>query len=253
MELTGNGVCKGMRRLHRQLAGLADGSRESAGLRERAEHDPELAALLVEQERAVAVVRAVQPAAPAELRSKLARAKPVARRPRPNLGLLAAAAGVIALAIVAVLPGSGGPSVARAAQLASLGPTGGAPGADAAHPGSLSDSVGGVRYPYWQDAFGFRASGIRTDRLDGRTVMTVYYTSTTRQTTGYTIVSGAALPQPTGATGVRRDGTSFLSLRDGSRTVVTWRRDGHTCILSAGPGVSRATLLALAVWQPATA
>src|SRR5206468_9986546 len=138
---------------------------------------------------------------------------------------------------------------------ASLGPTGPAPAPDAAHPGSLSDSVEGVRYPYWQDALGFGAAGRRADRLDGRLVMTVYYTSgdTSRQTTGYTIVSGAALPEPSGASVVRRDGIRFLSLRSGSRTVLTWRRAGHTCVLSAGPSVSVGRLLALAVWKPARA
>jgi hypothetical protein len=239
-----------MRRLHRQLAGLADGSRESPALRARVEASAELEALLAEQERAVTIVRAAQPTASADLRARLAHAQPVVRRPRPNLGLVAAALGVIALAIVGLLPGGGGPTVARAAQLAALGPTGVAPAADAAHPGSLRESVDGVRYPYWQDAFGFTASGTRTDRLDGRVVTTVYYTSAATQTTGYTIVSGAALPEPRGGRVVRRDATDFLVLREGARTVVTWRRDGHTCVLSAGSGVSTGTLLALAVWQP---
>jgi hypothetical protein len=243
-----------MRRLHRQLAGLADRSHESPDLRARVDRTPELAALLAEQERAVAILQAARPVAPDALRSRLAHAAPTARRPRPNFGLLAAAAGVIALAVVALLPGSGGPSVARAAQLASLGPTGGAPVVDAAHPDTLRDSVSGVAYPYWQDAFGFTASGTRTDRLDGRLVMTVYYAPdadpTPARTTGYTIVSGAALPQPGGAHVLRRHGTDFLSLKEGSRTVLTWRRDGHTCVLSAGPGVSVGTLLKLAAWRP---
>jgi hypothetical protein len=242
-----------MRRLHRQLAGLADGSRESAALRARVEREPELADLLAGQERAVTVVRAAQPSAPADLRAKLAVPRPVARRAHPNFGLLAAAAGVIALAVVALLPGSGGPSVARTVALASLGPTGGAPTADAAHPGSLSDSVSGVRYPYWQDAFGFSASGSRTDKVDGRVVMTVYYSNAAKETTGYTIVSGAALPQPHGTVVLHRAGTDFLTLREGSRTVLTWRRNGHTCVLSTGAGVSAATLLKLATWKPATA
>lgn len=244
---------RGVRRLHRQLAGLADGSRESAALRARVEREPALEALLADQERAIAVVRAAQPATPAALRAKLADVRPVARRPRPNVGLVAAAAGVIALSVVALLPGAGGPSVARAVALASLGPTAGAPTADTAHPGSLSDSVSGVRYPYWPDAFGFSASGSRTDKVDGRVVMTVYYSNAASQTTGYTIVSGKALPQPRGTVVLHRAGTDFLTLRQGSRTVLTWRRDGHTCVLSAGPGVSAATLLKLATWKPATA
>jgi hypothetical protein len=246
----------GMRRLHRQLAGLADRSRESAAARRQVDGSPELQALLAEQERAVGMIRAAQPTAPAQLRAKLAHPEPIVRRPRPNFGLVAAAAGVIALAVVALLPGGpAGPSVARAAQLAALGPTAGPPIPDATHPGSLRDAVSGVRYPYWQDAFGFSASGTRTDRLDGRLVMTVYYAPdagpAAGRTTGYTIVSGTALPQPHGAVALRRAGTEFISLREGSRTVLTWRRDGHTCVLSAGPGVSVATLLKLAAWKPA--
>jgi hypothetical protein len=164
---------------------------------------------------------------------------------------------VIALALVAILPGGAGdrPTVAGAAQLAALGPTAGPPALDTTHPGSLGDEVSGVRYPYWQDAFGFTASGTRTDRLDGRVAMTVYYTGTGagHPTTGYTIISGSALPEPHGGSVVRRGGTAFTSLREGSRTVVTWRRDGHTCVLSAGTNVPVARLLALAAWQPATA
>ncbi len=239
--------------MHRHLVGLADGSRESAAERERVERSPELAALLAEQARAVGLVRAAAPPASDYLRARLAHAEPVVRRHRPNLGLLAAAAGVIALAIVALLPGTSGPTVSRAVQLASLGPTAGPPKADGSHPGSLADSVNGVRYPYWQDAFGFSASGSRTDRLDGRLAMTVYYSSAgaPSETTGYTIVSGAALPEPTGATVLRRNGIRFLSLRSASRTVLTWRRDGHTCVLSAGPAVSVGRLVSLAVWTPA--
>lgn len=246
---------KGVGRLHRHLVGLADGSRKSAAARERVERSPELAGLLAEQERAVRLVRAAAPPASAYLRARLAHAEPIVRRHRPNLGLAAAAAGVIALAIVAVLPGASDPTVARAAQLASLGPTGPAPTPDAAHPGSLSDSVDGVRYPYWQDALGFGASGARADRLDGRLVMTVYYTSGggSRQTTGYTIVSGSALPEPSKATVAQRDGIRFLSLHSASRNVVTWRRAGHTCVLSSGPTVPVSRLLALAVWKPAAA
>jgi len=242
-------------RFHRHLVGLADGSRESAAVRERVRNSSELAALLAEQERAVALIRAAAPSASADLRAKLAHARPVVGRHRPNLGLAAAAAGVIALAVVALLPATSGPTVAKAARLASLGPTRPAPTADARHPGSLLDAVDGVRYPYWQDALGFRAAGTRTDRLDGRLVMTVYYASATgsAQTTGYTIVSGKALPEPHGATHLRRSGIDFLSLRAGSRTVLTWRRAGHTCLLSGGPDVSLARLLDLAVWKPAAA
>ncbi|HEU0315818.1 MAG TPA: hypothetical protein VFR49_00725, partial [Solirubrobacteraceae bacterium] len=106
-----------MSRLHRDIAALADGSYEAPGLRERIAASPELEALLDEQRRAVAVTRAAQPSAPPALRSALAgAARPAAPRPRrPMLGFAVATAGVVALAVVALLPSTGTPSVTAVA------------------------------------------------------------------------------------------------------------------------------------------
>jgi hypothetical protein len=39
----------------------------------------------------------------------------------------------------------------------------------------LATAVDGVTFPYWEDRFAWRSTGARTDRLDGRTVTTVFY------------------------------------------------------------------------------
>ncbi len=239
-----------MSRVQRDIAALADGSYEAPGLRERIAASPELAALLAEQERAVAVTRAARPAASPALRSALAgAARPAPPRPRrPMLGFAVATAGVIALAVVALLPSAGAPAVTAVAALAVRGPAVAAPPVDPAHAHTLRGQVDGVRYPDWQEPFGFRGSGARTDRLDGRTTMTVYYAKPAQATVDYTIVSGPALPEPAGATAEVSSGTRYLGLTRGARTIVTWRRAGHTCVISA-TGVPVGTLLRLAEWR----
>jgi hypothetical protein len=44
-----------------------------------------------------------------------------------------------------------------------------------------------------------------------------------------------------------RNGITLRALTVNGRVVVTWRRSGHTCVLS-GPGVSASSLQALAAW-----
>jgi hypothetical protein len=241
-----------MSRLHRDIAALADGSREAPGLRERIAADPELQAVLEEQKRAVALAQAARPPAPPRLRASLARPPQAAARPRPArrpvAGLVAAVAGVLALTVVAVLPGGAAPSVTSVAALALRGPAGPAPGVDARHPDTLGVQLAGVRYPSWQEAFGRRPTGARTDTIDGRATMTVYYARRAQPTVGYTIVSGPPLPEPGGATITASGGTRYLGLTAGARTVVTWRRAGHTCVISA-TGVRLPTLLRLAEWR----
>ncbi len=240
------------RRLHRGLAALADGSRDAPDLRRRIAAEPELQALLDEQRRAVALTRAAAPVAPARLRAALdAAPQPAAaaRRPRrPVAGLAVAAAGVLALTVVAVLPGTAAPSVTAVAALAGRGPAGPPPAVDPTHRDTLRSQVDGVRYPYWQDAFGLTGSGTRSDRIDGRPALTVYYAGAAGATVGYTIVGGAPLPEPADASVQIRNGTRYLELTGAGRTIVTWRRAGHTCVVSA-TGVPAATLWRLAEWR----
>jgi hypothetical protein len=111
-------------------------------------------------------------------------------------------------------------------------------------------SGAGLTVPYWEDRFGWKAMGLRRDRLDGRTLTTVFYVRGGHRL-AYTIVSGPALPAGlAGAHAAVRAGTRLETISRAGRTVVTWRRSGRTCVLS-GAGVSAAELVALGSWRPA--
>ena len=156
-----------------------------------------------------------------------------------------AAAVVLALALPAGTPGS--PSVSQAASLATRGPAAPGPGAAHIHPRSeLARDVQGVYFPNWSSSLGWRAFGQRTDKLGGRPVVTVYYQLHGKRV-AYSIVGGSALPEPR-AGAVRLGGVETRTLDSRGRTVVTWRRSGHTCVLS-GEGVSAAALRQLAEWR----
>ena len=90
---------------------------------------------------------------------------------------------------------------------------------------------------------------MRSDRLGGRTITTVFYSSPHGRRIGYAIVAGPALPLPSsGNTTVWHNGVRYDVLHPPGSTVVTWRRAGHTCILIATK-VSSKMLLTLARWQ----
>lgn len=64
----------------------------------------------------------------------------------------------------------------------------------------------------------------------------------------HTIVSGDALDPQADARAATRGGVEYRRFREDGRTVVTWERDGHTCVLS-GKAVRPAELLTLADWR----
>ena len=76
--------------------------------------------------------------------------------------------------------------------------------------------------------------------------MTVYYEHAGNRI-AYTILAFPPLRRPGSATRTL-DGTTLQSFTAHGRLVVTWRRAGHTCVLS-GTGVSTAELSRLAAWQ----
>jgi hypothetical protein len=250
-----------------ELAALADGSlapelraRALAGVR----GSSELQAALAEQRRVVEMMAAVEVGAPAALRGAVeemiaakrgVRASGRRALPRPRLGLAAAAlatAAVVAAAVVGPL-GGGSPSsplnVQQAAALALSPATSAAPFESATHRAQLAVSVEGVPFPYWKERFGWRSTGTRSDRLAGRAVTTVFYANREGRRIGYAIVSGRA-PETSGGTIVRRWDVWYRLLAHDGATVVTWRRDGHLCVV-AGRGVSARTLLSLASWGSA--
>jgi len=156
---------------------------------------------------------------------------------------------VAALAVVLLLPAGtpGGPSVSQAASLALRGATLPAPSPRAYQADfALNKDVQEVYFPNWSHRFGWRPAGQRSDSIGGRRAVTVFYTRNGRQI-AYTIVTAPALKLPN-ASAYQFRGTEFQSFAIGERQVVTWRRAGHTCVLS-GVGVSPAELSRLAAWH----
>jgi hypothetical protein len=199
---------------------------------------------------AVADVRAPDRLQRAVAESVRARREAPARRGAVGVrigGALAAAAAAVVLLLA--LPGGtpGTPTVVEAANLGARDATSPAPAVDPRRPGLLQMSLGGVAYPNWAGRYGWRAVGARRDRLDGRVAVTVFYANHAGRRLAYTIVGGAPLRLPSGRD-LERDGLALRALPAGSRHVVTWRRGGHTCVLSAS-GVATDTLARLAAWS----
>jgi hypothetical protein len=238
---------------HSELTAIADDSlsgRRRRRLEDRLAREPELRAELERQQLAVAAVRSVDLAAPASLRAfvqaEREHARSPARRRRVALGGgLAGAAAAGTLALVLALPsGAGAPTVVEAAELAERPPTASAP--RPGRPEVLAVSAFGLPLPDW-GGFGWTATGLRSDEIDGRDAITVFYEKNRRRI-GYTIVSGDRMDPPGGAASTVRDGTALHYFADRDRLVVTWERGGLTCILS-GRGVASDVLLDLAAWR----
>jgi hypothetical protein len=243
-----------------ELAALADGSLPAdrrARLRARIQASPELAGALGEQERAVTMLRALDEPAPAALRERVremtegaartARTRRTARW-RHSLFVPIATALAVAVAAIVVLLGEGGsssssPTVSQTAHLALAAATSPAPAEDRDQRGVLRLRVGSLAFPYLERTAGWKATGARADSIDGRRIVTVFYTDR-RHRVGYAIVSGAALPIGGGTLVTRGDVTYWLQHAHGAE-LVTWRESGHTCLI-AGRAVSPRTLLSLA-------
>jgi hypothetical protein len=243
-------------RTRRDLARLADGSlqgRPRAELETRVVGSPSLGAALERQRAGAAALRGLALEAPLSLRAAIGaeaatRARPPAARRRFALpAALAGGLAAAALAVVLVLQGgSTDPTVPDAAQLAEL-PATQSVAADRSNPKLLAASVEGVPFPDFSGRFGWRAAGSRSDRLAGREARTVAYEHDGRRI-AYTIVSGPGIAAPAEATTTRRNGVDLHLFREGGRRVVTWWRDGRTCVLSAS-GVGSQKLLGLASWK----
>jgi hypothetical protein len=239
---------------HSELTALADGTlsgRRRRRLEERVASEPGLRPELERQRLAVAALRSTELAAPAGLRARIEaereRARGPARRRRLALGgALAGVAAACTLALLLALPGgTGAPTVVEASELADLPATAAAPASD--RPARLAAVAFGLPFPNWADKFGWRATGLRRDEIDGRDAVTVFYEKEGRRI-GYTIVSGERIDPPDGAASAAREGTRLSYLDDRGSLVVTWERRGFTCILS-GKGVPRDVLLSLAGWR----
>ena len=256
-----------------ELTRLADGSLPAAereALRARAQASPELAAGLREQERAVALMRSVDEiAAPASLRASIAamtgtepmtlaeqdrarhRRTTRGRRlaglgwgPRVFMPAVTALAIVVAAVVVLVSGGGGSPTVPETAHLALAAAIMPAPAPRASDRDLLDLHVDQIPFPSYVRSTRWRASGARRDALHGRKVTTVFYRAGAGTRVGYAIVSGRALAAPDGPTQTI-GGVRYTLGPAGAGKLVTWRRDGHTCVIASAT-VSDQTLIALA-------
>ena len=230
-------------RLEAALVLLVDGRLEPervAELEARPDLAPRIALVRAGRDQVRSAAASVE--APFELRRRLdalpARAR--RRRWRP-LAALAGVGAAAAVALVLVTAG-GAPTVrdvldsAGASPAAALSPSGGP---------LLPVAVEGVRFPNYEEKFGWRAAGRREDEIDGRDVTTVFYERGGEQVR-YSIVAGDALPEPDGED-IAAEGTRLR--RVGAGNAVTWRRLGHTCVMDGTPGVSVASVAELAGWK----
>lgn len=243
--------------IEQDLARLADGTlapERASELEARVAESPELSALLAEQRRALDAIGGLEDRAPMALRERVEalreRSAPKRRRARRYglTGVLTtAAAGVAVVLAVILAAGAGGPTLSQASAFTLKPATGPAPGHT--FDGTLNLNVDGVPYPYWKDDFGWKASGSRVDKIDGRTATTVFYRKG-KSRIGYTIVSGEPVSVSGSPSVTVRHGTRFRSVLLHGSTVLTWERKGHSCILS-GENMSRTQLLKLAAWKDA--
>jgi len=205
----------------------------------------------------VELLRSIDVRAPQELHRRieaLVAEHGSARRRTParlRLGLAGAVAlgAIVAVLLVSLSGGGGSPLTLHTAVALTLRrPTMPAPAQNPHNATELTADVEGIAFPYWEDRFGWRSTGARTDRVNGRTVTTVFYAHGRHQWVGYAIVAGTPTPQVSEGVLRERGGTSYRFLAQDGASVVTWVRDGHLCVV-AGHGVSDATLMALASWH----
>jgi hypothetical protein len=231
--------------LEAELVLLVDGQLEperAAELEARADLAPRIALVRAGRDQLRAAAASVE--APFELRRRVdaLQSRPSARRRRWRpLAALAGAGAVAAVALVLVTAG-GAPTVgdvldsAGTSPAAALSPSGGP---------LLPVAVEDVRFPNYQEKFGWRAVGRRDDEIDGRDVKTVFY-ERGGERVRYSIVAGDALAEPDGED-IEAEGTRLRRIDAGN--AVTWRRLDHTCVMDGTSGVSLASVAELAGWK----
>jgi hypothetical protein len=166
------------------------------------------------------------------------------------LGASMAAVAAVVVLLAVVLGGGGGSTrltVGQAAQVLLRSATASAPGENPQAHGQLTETVDGVAFPYW-NGFGYRASGLRSDRIAGRAVTTVFYTDRHGQRIGYAIAASGPTAPASGGRVLWRAGTAYRVLAEKGLTLVTWMRGQHLCVLAART-VPGGELVKLASWQ----
>jgi hypothetical protein len=172
------------------------------------------------------------------------------RRLRPAILVAAASVAAVVVAALVIVLGSGGsasPTVADAATVALGASTAPPPAVDAGDPRFVDASVGGIRFPNYAYDTPWRTVGGRADDLGPRSSRTVTYAKGPVRV-GYTIVDGTPLDMSAGAWRTAADGTPvWLSHVDGAR-VVSWEREGRTCVL-ASRQATEAQMLDFVAWH----
>jgi hypothetical protein len=242
-------------RTRQQVARLADGTlrgREREELEARIAGSPDLRQAIDRQRAGMAALRDLRLESPPALRTRIEAQRSSRRRPRVRRGwaiggaLAGAAAAVAVVATVALQPSSGAPTVVEASRLSSY-PATGQVATDASNPKLLAADVEGVPFPSWTKEFGWRQAGTRIDTLGDRRARTVFYEHAGKQI-AYTIVSGPGIHAPADARPATSNGVQLHTLADDGRRVVTWWRDGRTCVLTSS-NAGDPELIKLATWK----
>jgi hypothetical protein len=242
----------------RDLAAFADGSLPAARraeIEEALAASPQLRAAVADQQQVLGAIDAAsRERAPSSLRARVSLAQPPPRRRGAHrAGALAGAAlatcaVLIAVAIVTVGGGAVAPTVAQASVLVGRAPQQGVMEPVADHETLPGVTAAGLTYPYWEDQFDYRATGVRHDGFSGRRVTTVFYSHGASRV-AYEIVSGAPLRMGGKVlASTQRDGVRLWAMQSPHGLVVTWLRHGHTCIL-IGAHTGLPALLRLAAWH----
>lgn len=190
--------------------------------------------------------------APHDLRRRIDRERRLALRRRglrvrrvARAAAAVTAACAVAIAVFAADLRSGDPSLADAARVALRAPTSTLPAGSREGPALRAPTIDGVAFSNFEYRTGnLRAIGVRQDRSRGRQVVIVSYADGGGGRIAYGIVAAPALDVPAAARRVTYRGMHFAVLHSGTATVVTWRRQGHTCIL-ASREASQARLLGI--------
>jgi hypothetical protein len=205
-------------------------------------------------ERHERVVRALQTGGPATPETLRRRVEAATRRPpepqrtsRVWAVAAVAATTIAALAIALVAFNGAAPTVDAVAAVSSRPATEATPPPDPSQPTLLRREFEGVAFPNWSEDFGWMADGARSETIDGRAAETVFYTHHGHRIS-YTVLSGDPVDPPKGALAVMENGVELYRSRSGALDVVTFERNGRTCVL-AGDVINPSTLVELASWQ----
>jgi hypothetical protein len=182
-------------------------------------------------------------------RGRSSRKGPASRSPGARALVGAAATALLAAAVVLAVTNGGGHAALtlRAAAAPTLRAATAPAPRESAGTRFLAAAVEGVRFPYWEESFGWRSSGARSDTVAGRAVKTVFYSSGNTHI-GYSIYSGVPAPRlgtSSSSSSLRIGGTRYAVSVDRGTAIISWQRAGHLCVMS-GHGISARSLARLA-------